>query len=307
MSRHFGTLFNAAAVAMSVILACWTTVEAQENYVTPKIATLDTSLMGWWKLDEKSGTTAYDSSSCGNHGKLINSPTRVGGRIGEALHFANTDDTRIYVEIPNSPTLENVQEGDYTVAAWVWPSSLPPGTEVTPAYGILVKEGYHIGLVYDQDGIYKMQHHSSVGYSLARTAKKSPGAWHHVTGVVSKSNGFVKIYVNGKIEATVNFSPGAAAREFGMVTWKLGIAGPGYTKYREAMTGKIDDARVYNRVLSDAEIAALAHVVNATLAIESGANADANTALKTKSAKFPLGEHGKTPEKAKAPEQTAIQ
>jgi len=223
-----------------------------------QIATEDTSLVGWWKLDERSGTAAADSSGRANHGRLVNGPTWVDGRIGGALHFANTDDTKVYVDIPNSPTLENVQEGDYTVAAWVRPDHLPPGSDVTPAYGIVVKQGAHIGLVYDQDGLFKMQHHSSAGYSLAKSARRSPLAWHHVTGVVSKSNGFVKIYVNGKPEATVGFTPGATAREFGAETWKLGIAGPDYTKFREAMNGKIDDVRIYSRVLSDVEIAELA-------------------------------------------------
>ena len=34
----------------------------------------DTSLVGWWKLDDGSGTIAIDSSGNGNHGTLINSP-----------------------------------------------------------------------------------------------------------------------------------------------------------------------------------------------------------------------------------------
>lgn len=224
---------------------------------TPSAAK-EMDLVGWWKLDEVAGDVAADSSGLVNHGTLMNGPLWVRGRIGGALEFANTDKTNIYVDIPNSPTLENVQEGDYSIAAWVWPEHLPPGTEVTPAYGIVVKQGAHIGLVYDQDGLFKMQHHSSAGYSLAKSAKKSPGAWYHVTGILSKSNGFVKIYVNGKLEATVNFSRGATAREFGTETWKLGIAGPDYPRFREAMNGKIDDARIYRRALSDAEVAALA-------------------------------------------------
>jgi len=56
----------------------------------------------------------------------------------------------------------------------------------------------------------------------------------------------------------VNFTCGATAREFGTETWKLGIAGPDYNKFREAMNGKVDDVRIYSRVLSDGEIAALA-------------------------------------------------
>ena len=40
------------------------------------------SLVGWWKLDESSGTTAYDSSGLGNDGTLGGSPQWVAGKIG---------------------------------------------------------------------------------------------------------------------------------------------------------------------------------------------------------------------------------
>lgn len=221
----------------------------------------ETGLVGWWKLDEGQGDVATDSSGFSNHGALKNGPLWVSGRIGGALHFANTDETKIYVDIPNSPTLENVQESDYTVAAWVRPDRLPPGTDNTPAYGIVVKQGWHIGLVYDQDGLFKMQHHLKEGnntYILVKAAPKAPGAWYHVAGVVSRTEGFVKIYVNGVREAAASFPPGSTAREFEKVTWTLGIAGPEYNHYREAMDGTIDAARIYSRALSDAEVAALA-------------------------------------------------
>ena len=52
----------------------------------------DPDLMGWWKLDEKSGTIAYDSSGNGNDGDLIqtdgnpiNNPQWVYGYAGGAL------------------------------------------------------------------------------------------------------------------------------------------------------------------------------------------------------------------------------
>ena len=220
----------------------------------------ETDLVGWWKLDEMAGDVAADSSGLANHGTLKNGPMWVRGRIGGALEFANNDETKIYVDIPNSPTLEKVHEADYTVAAWVKPKCLPPGTDITPAYGILVKQGWHIGLVYDQDGLFKMQHHLrdvSNTYMLVKSAPKAPSVWYHVVGVVSRTDGFVKIYVNGVLEATASFPPGSAAREFEEVTWKLGIAGPEYNHFREAMDGMIDDARIYRRALSDAEVAAL--------------------------------------------------
>jgi len=43
-------------------------------------------LVGWWRLDEGSGTTAYDSSSNGNDARFEGSPAWVeDGKFGKAL------------------------------------------------------------------------------------------------------------------------------------------------------------------------------------------------------------------------------
>jgi len=58
-------------------------------------------LVGWWKFDEGSGTTAYDSSGKGNHGQLIGDTQWVAdGLIGGALYFNDFSDTACRVEIP---------------------------------------------------------------------------------------------------------------------------------------------------------------------------------------------------------------
>ncbi|MHC4487232.1 MAG: hypothetical protein ACYS4T_18870 [Planctomycetota bacterium] len=40
-------------------------------------ANADPSLVGWWRLDEGSGTTAYDSSGNGRHGTFTGDPEWV--------------------------------------------------------------------------------------------------------------------------------------------------------------------------------------------------------------------------------------
>ncbi|MCX6702678.1 MAG: type II secretion system protein, partial [Candidatus Wolfebacteria bacterium] len=48
----------------------------------------DSSLMGYWKFDEGSGTTAYDYSGNNATGTLTNGPVWVGGKVGSnALSF----------------------------------------------------------------------------------------------------------------------------------------------------------------------------------------------------------------------------
>ena len=44
-------------------------------------------VLGHWKLDEGSGTTAKDSSSNANNGKLTGGPQWVTGKLGKALSF----------------------------------------------------------------------------------------------------------------------------------------------------------------------------------------------------------------------------
>jgi hypothetical protein len=74
-------------------------------------------LVGWWKFDEGSGTTAYDSSGNGNDGTLIGNPQWVAGKIGGALEFNGTDSM---IDIPYSPDM--TPSKGTTMSAWVFPT-----------------------------------------------------------------------------------------------------------------------------------------------------------------------------------------
>lgn len=59
-------------------------------------------LVGHWKFDESSGSSAYDSSGKGNYGVLTNSPTRTASascKAGQCLSFDGTND---YVDAGNA-------------------------------------------------------------------------------------------------------------------------------------------------------------------------------------------------------------
>ncbi len=47
--------------------------------LTSIVEAADPSLVGWWRLDESSGTTARDSSGNGNHGTLHSNTQWVAG------------------------------------------------------------------------------------------------------------------------------------------------------------------------------------------------------------------------------------
>lgn len=236
--------------------------DRQEFKIT--VTTEDPAFVGHWKLDEASGTAAADSSGKGNHGTVLGNPAWVpsGGKVGGALDLAGYDGSDDYVEIPNSSTLENVQEGDYTLCAWVRPDSAPAGTgDANNAYyGILLKAGMHLGLIYRSDRKFEMCHWLSSGDQVGSVSSGGydPGTFHHVAGVVNRSAGTIAIYVDGLPAGSSTFSAGAAARDYGTVPWRIGIASPGAATWRWAMDGVVDDVRIYGRALGEAEVKGLA-------------------------------------------------
>jgi hypothetical protein len=74
-------------------------------------------LVGWWKLDESSGTVANDSSGYDRHGTLHGDPEWIPGFIGGAIRLDGDGD---YVEI-GSVGINNSHPR--TVAGWVSPQT----------------------------------------------------------------------------------------------------------------------------------------------------------------------------------------
>lgn len=78
------------------------------------------SIVGLWLFDEADGDTARDSSRKGNDGTLMEGPTRVAGRLKDALLFDGVDD---YVVVEHDPTLDITEE--ITIFAWAKLETIP--------------------------------------------------------------------------------------------------------------------------------------------------------------------------------------
>jgi len=211
-------------------------------------------LVAHWTLDDVS---VVDATGRGHTGVIKGKVERVDGKIGGALQFPGGGDD--HVEIPNAPDLENLQEGSYTVVAWFKPAGLPPGTEAenNANYAIVLKSGWHEGLKYTNEGKLGLDHWlKDDAWCGIGTWEKAfdPKQWHHVAGVVDRKAGQTRIYVNGALENTGDLDGAEPAREYGQTTWKIGIGSPGAAEWRWAAKGAIDDVRLYNKALSDAEV-----------------------------------------------------
>ncbi|MHC4175343.1 MAG: LamG domain-containing protein, partial [Planctomycetota bacterium] len=197
-------------------------------------------LVGWWKLDETSGETAYDSSGNGNVGTLQGDPVwqPLGGKVGGALEFDGIDD---YVDCGSDASLDITNE--ITIAAWV--KTNDSGNSQFNPY---VTKG---------DRTYGLKHHSRntmefVIYDGYWRTTHFPvdssfnGVWHHLAGTYDGSQ--LKLYIDGTLEVTTAHKGSIASN-----TANLDIARNSEEAGR-FYDGAIDDVRIYNYALSPDEI-----------------------------------------------------
>lgn len=227
--------------------------------MTPEEIAEHYGLIAHWKLDEASGTTAVDSSLAGNDATLTGTQGWATGFDGGAHAFDYTDGED-YFQAPNNTMLDEVNHGDFTVMAYVRPNSVPPGSgsDNDAVYAILIKEGNHAGILYDANQQFHFAQRLSDGSQCGTGTSSNayaPGSWYHVAGVFDSTSGESRIYINGQLVNTESFTAGTAGYALGTAPWRVGIAGPGWSTWRWAADAEIDDARIYNRALTDEELA----------------------------------------------------
>src|SRR5262249_27167209 len=111
------------------------------NVATVSISVIDpaNTLMGWWKLDDASGTTALDSSGNGNNGTLSGG-TWTTGQVGGALNLNGVNQS---VQAASTSSLNTPTTG-ITLAAWIYPTAAQSG-------GIIHKN-YQYSIFRNSDG-----------------------------------------------------------------------------------------------------------------------------------------------------------
>jgi hypothetical protein len=198
-------------------------------------------LVGWWRFDEGTGTTAGDSSGNGNNGTIYGA-TYTAGKYGQALSF---DGTSSYVAVPDSSSLQIT--GAITLMAWVKTNDLNKQAVITKSGGYLL----YVGTGGD-GAVYGYLYGTTSGW-LGGSTDVADGLWHLIALTYDPNAGAnnFKLYVDGALNAqytvTGSISPS---------TNRIGIGDRPDVGYRDFFSGTIDEARVYNRVLSASEIQA---------------------------------------------------
>ncbi|GEC36467.1 hypothetical protein EME01_05390 [Sinorhizobium meliloti] len=219
-------------------------------------------LVAHWKLNETTGTSAADSSGNGNTGTLQGgmdaASDTVAGQVGTALNFNGSSD---YINLGSSASLDDLFVGGGTISAWIYPESygnfnqgriLDKGAESNDGWtwkfvdsgGSLMFYIDHTSTVVDAAGMW------------ATNTAITLNTWTHVAVTFNQDdfNNVPAMYINGQpVAYTELWEPTAAFDSDATHNMYMGVRDP----ILRWFDGRIDDVRVYNRVLTAAEIDAI--------------------------------------------------
>ena len=212
-----------------------------------------TDLVGHWKFDTGSGSTAYDSAGT-NDGTIYGDTFWTTGQVGDsALDFDGSDD---YVVIADDDSL--TPPSQITLAYWIYnrggqdagiykfaecpDEAASPGN--SRAYYLTVDTGGQITFrVYSAVNSYdQLQSNSTVAFNQ----------WHHIAATFDAND--TAIYIDGQLDNSAALTVSSIMED----AQPLIVGGYwsycGTDTFNSRLNGKIDELCIYDRPLSAGEI-----------------------------------------------------
>jgi len=218
-----------------------TTSGIQTLSTTVQVPSSEASLVGYWSLNENSGSIAYDKSTYGNNGTLKNGPQWTTGKFSSALSFDGVDD---YVDCGSNSSLDATNA--VTIEAWVKTSKAGWNT-IALKFGGTPMNGYWLGT--NSGGkLYMFIYNNGSARECSTGAYISDGAWHHVAGIYDGTT--MACYVDG--EAVYTKEWGSFMAIGGTSGRSLYISSTG----SDRLNGLIDEVRIWSGALSPEEVKA---------------------------------------------------
>lgn len=203
------------------------------------------SMILYMSFDTVDGEQVIDHSKYENHGEMKGDPELVQGRFGKALEF-NGQDT--YVEIPHHETLTVDQ--DFTVMAWIH-TVRHEGPDNAQWQGIMAKgnnpRSYSLWTESNSKCLHLSVGPPNGGGSVCN-GEVALNTWQHV--VAQYNDGTHRYWINGEKVGEINNKPNPPGLEDTSPV-VVGTAGGGNIRY---FLGMIDEVRIWNRALSEAEV-----------------------------------------------------
>lgn len=202
------------------------------------------SMISYWRFDEGSGTTAYDSVG-GNDGTVYG-PARTTGMVDGALCFDGVND---YVGKDTGKL--DFAPSSFTISAWIKPREVTGGWRTILEYdrydgGGPATSWFGIWLTRNGNFHFRIGHPTTIN-SLTIL---EPNNWYLLTATYNATNNQATLYINGAYDNSAILSPAHYWNAPAHSTISVGrrITGGEY------FNGTIDEVAVWNRTLGPSEI-----------------------------------------------------
>ena len=204
---------------------------------------LNEGLVLYLNFEEGNGNITHDNSSFGNNGTIHGNPRWAVGKKGLGLEFDGVDD---YVDLEKWQT--PFTDKNYTISLWVYIDEFPENN--TFNY-IFWRNDDAPSIRFNRNGTnlaFLIDGNHRQGFNLDTISSDYIGKWNHL--VITYDGTTEKVYVNSELkgEKEVTMEHYLDSR-----TVILGWDG---AKNR-ALNGKLDEIKVYNKILTEEEIKAL--------------------------------------------------
>lgn len=209
---------------------------------------LGSELVGYWRFDEGSGSSANDTSGYGNNGAIsgaqfsADTPHQVVAQANGhwALGYSSGNDR---VNVNDAPSLDIVKQ--ITIEAWIKLNAVPNNKSY-----IIVEKGNNCSSL--NYGLYVDEDTARVNFSLVgcnntfSQRRITTGVWHHIAVTYSDSTGIAEYYIDGKFDSKQLHS-GPPQLGAGINNRILQIGG-------EKLDGLLDEVRIYRQTFSSGQI-----------------------------------------------------
>jgi plastocyanin len=208
--------------------------------VPPSTTNNSNGLVASYSFNESTGATVTDASGNGNHGIITEATRTASGYFGNALKFDGVND---WVSVNDSASLD--LSSGMTLEAWVNPA--------------VVMNSWRTVLLKEQTGdeVYSLLANTDVNKpimgqwinggvkTLSGGSSLAPNKWWHLTATYDGQT--QRLYVNGA-QVSERAQTGLIQQSNGAL--RIG----GNSIWGEYFQGLIDEVRIYNRALTNAEI-----------------------------------------------------
>ncbi len=260
---------DAEATQPAVDSAVVNLTQAIEDYLDKEVVPIaPDALVGHWTFDEGQGTVLTDFSGNGHHGTLKDGSDAWGGGMPAWTEdrYGNADGALFFNEgghvlIPNSPALspEHISISLWINAAEVWDNNR--------FLGLHSWNGYKFQLQSVNKAFFTINTTEGI-YDRDTDPELDINTWYHV--VVTFGNGNMVFYINGTETQLWDNTPGTAVNVpgFDLVFGRdADVYAEDDSNYGEDLIiplpwggyfhGAMDDVRIYNTILTSAQVSSI--------------------------------------------------